>query len=56
MEEREEECDLVISFSMLKGSWGDCLESVLKSGGFNLTFCVTFFCSSQETMDCCNTL
>jgi len=32
LEEREEDLDLVISFSLLKGSWADSLESILKSG------------------------
>ena len=58
LEEREEEMDLVISFSLLKGSWADSLESILKSGGFqpktdNFT-CSS--CTSQETTDCCNIL
>ena len=58
LDEREEEMDLVISFSLLKGSWAESLESILKSGGFqpqtsNID-CFTF--SSQETIDCCNTL
>ena len=34
LDEREEEMDLVISFSLLKGSWAESLESILKSGGF----------------------
>ena len=55
LDEREEEMDLVISFSLLKGSWADSLESILKSGGFQPNFTFSS-CSSQETMDCCNTL
>ena len=33
-EREEEEMDLVISFSLLKGSWNNSLESILKSGRF----------------------
>ena len=55
-EREEEEMDLVISFSLLKGSWNDSLENILKSGTYVSNLKPSSPFSSQETMVCCNTL